>query len=213
MVLLSINDVECLSQVAKPFLEPKTANKVKFVYSDDPNTNKIMDDLFEMELVESAFGGKDDADFDVTKYAERMREDDKKIPLFWKPDGSLAATPLPVVTASPSLETTNSETESDESDVKVEKSSSPGEEDDARNPVLADWRIFFKIAGAWWTLTELNAILLQHCYREANKLADLLAQSALSSAISKSFGQCPMFVFLGKARHVLLLVKIGSFSL
>ncbi|KAL0432720.1 UNVERIFIED_CONTAM: CRAL-TRIO domain-containing protein C23B6.04c [Sesamum latifolium] len=118
--------------VAKPFLEPKTANKVKFVYSDDPNTNKIMDDLFDMELVESAFGGKDDADFDITKYAERMREDDKKIPLFWKADGSLAATSLPVVTASPSLETTNSETESDESDIKAEKSSSPGEEDDAR---------------------------------------------------------------------------------
>ncbi|KAL2242262.1 UNVERIFIED_CONTAM: CRAL-TRIO domain-containing protein C23B6.04c [Sesamum indicum] len=131
MVLLSINDV-ALFQVAKPFLEPKTANKVKFVYSDDPNINKIMDNLFDMELVESAFGGKDDADFDITKYAERMREDDKKIPLFWREDGSLAAAVLPVVTASPSLETTNSETESDESDVKAEKLSSPGEEDDAR---------------------------------------------------------------------------------
>lgn len=70
--------------VAKPFLEPKTANKVKFVYSDNPNTTKIMEDLFDMDVVESAFGGKDDADFNIAKYAERMKEDDKKIPLFWK---------------------------------------------------------------------------------------------------------------------------------
>ncbi|PIN17001.1 Phosphatidylinositol transfer protein PDR16 [Handroanthus impetiginosus] len=116
--------------VAKPFLEPKTANKVKFVYSNDPTTKKIMDELFDMELVESAFGGKDDADFDITKYAERMREDDKKIPSFWKTDGYPNATPQPAVIASPSLETTISESESDEIEAQAEKSTSPGEEDD-----------------------------------------------------------------------------------
>lgn len=67
-------------QLAKPFLEPKTANKVKFFYPEDPNSRKAMEDLFDMELVESAFGGKGgDADFDINKYAERMKEDDKKI--------------------------------------------------------------------------------------------------------------------------------------
>ncbi|KAL8491382.1 hypothetical protein ACS0TY_023129 [Phlomoides rotata] len=77
--------------VAKPFLEPKTANKVKFGYADDANTSKMMNELFDMEVVESAFGGKDNADFDITKYAERMREDDKRILSFWKMDAS----PLP----------------------------------------------------------------------------------------------------------------------
>lgn len=66
-------------QLAKPFLEPKTANKVKFFYPEDPDSRKAMEDLFDMELVESAFGGKGDADFDINKYAERMKEDDKKI--------------------------------------------------------------------------------------------------------------------------------------
>ncbi|KAK6116122.1 hypothetical protein DH2020_008391 [Rehmannia glutinosa] len=118
--------------VAKPFLEPKTANKVKFAYSDNPNTTKIMDELFDMELVESAFGGKDDEDFDITKYAERMREDDKKIPLFWKTDSHVAATPLPPVVASQSVHNSNSEPDSDElSDVQAEKSSSPGEDDES----------------------------------------------------------------------------------
>lgn len=114
-----------LFQVAKPFLEPKTANKVKFVYSDDPNTNKIMSDLFDIELVESAFGGKDVADFDITKYAERMREDDKKIPSFWKTEGYMAATPLPTVKASPGSENLNLKSDSEESDVQPEKTSCP----------------------------------------------------------------------------------------
>ncbi|KAK6130642.1 hypothetical protein DH2020_035617 [Rehmannia glutinosa] len=118
--------------VAKPFLEQKTANKVKFAYSDNPNTTKIMDELFDMELVESAFGGNDDADFDITKYAERMREDDKKIPSFWKTDGYPAATPPPPVIASPSVQNSNSEPDSDElSDVQAEKSSSRGEDDES----------------------------------------------------------------------------------
>jgi len=46
-------------KVVKPFLEPKTANKVKFVYSDDLNSKKIMEDLFDMEHLEFAFGGND----------------------------------------------------------------------------------------------------------------------------------------------------------
>lgn len=118
-----------LFQVAKPFLEPKTANKVKFAYTDDPNTNKIMTELFDMELVESAFGGKDDADFDIMKYAERMREDDKKIPSFWK-NGYLDSSPPPLVIGSPKLENSNSESDSDESDLQPNKSSSPAEEED-----------------------------------------------------------------------------------
>ncbi|XP_030948825.1 phosphatidylinositol transfer protein 3-like isoform X1 [Quercus lobata] len=69
--------------VVKPFLEPKTANKVKFVYSDDLNSKKIMEDIFDMEHLEFAFGGNDSMGFDINKYAERMREDDKKIPAFW----------------------------------------------------------------------------------------------------------------------------------
>ncbi|KAI6689344.1 hypothetical protein NL676_026172 [Syzygium grande] len=51
--------------VVKPFLEPKTYNKVKFVYSDDLNSKKIMEDLFDMDQLESAFGGNDATGFDI----------------------------------------------------------------------------------------------------------------------------------------------------
>ncbi|KAJ7965681.1 Random slug protein 5-like [Quillaja saponaria] len=69
--------------MVKPFLEPETYNKVKFIYSDDLYTKKIMEDLFNMDHLESAFGGNDNTEFDLSKYAERMREDDKKMSFFW----------------------------------------------------------------------------------------------------------------------------------
>ncbi|KAE9587155.1 putative CRAL-TRIO lipid binding domain-containing protein [Lupinus albus] len=62
-------------QMVKPLLETKTSNKVKFVYSGDHNTEKILEDLFDMNNLESAFGGENDTLFDVNKYAERMKED------------------------------------------------------------------------------------------------------------------------------------------
>ncbi|MBA0747339.1 hypothetical protein Gogos_004260 [Gossypium gossypioides] len=92
--------------VAKPFLEPKTQNKVKFVYTDDPNTKKIMEDLFEMEKLESAFGGNDDSGFDINKYAERMREEDKRVPAFWTKS---EAPPEPMPTSSVDLNSFDSD--------------------------------------------------------------------------------------------------------
>lgn len=96
--------------MAKPFLEPKTANKVKFAYSDDPNTNKMLNELFDMEVVESAFGGRDDEDFDINKYAERMREDDEKLYSLWKIGDGL---PLPP----PATKNSESNAKTDKSDV------------------------------------------------------------------------------------------------
>lgn len=117
-------------QVAKPFLDPKTASKVNFVYSDDPNSKKIMEELFDMRLLESAFGGDDKADFDVNKYAERMREDDQKLCSFWKKDSAVSAQPT-VVTTEPSLEPTNSESDSDALDEKVDKLSLDVDEEES----------------------------------------------------------------------------------
>ncbi|KAJ4701298.1 Random slug 5 [Melia azedarach] len=86
-------------KVVKPFLEPKTQNKVKFVYSDDLNTVKIMEDLFVMDQLESAFGGKDSSGFNINKYAERMREDDKRMPSFWATETPPSVAPQPALTS------------------------------------------------------------------------------------------------------------------
>ncbi|KAL6633534.1 hypothetical protein ACP70R_026205 [Stipagrostis hirtigluma subsp. patula] len=78
-------------KIASPILERKTFNKVKFVYSDRPDTMKIMEDLFNMDELECAFGGKNPATFNINDYAARMREDDKKMRLFWSPENSALA--------------------------------------------------------------------------------------------------------------------------
>lgn len=70
--------------IVKPFLEPKTRKKVKFVYTDEPSTRKIMEELFDMDQLESAFGGNSPEGFDVEKYAQRMKEDDEKRRCFWE---------------------------------------------------------------------------------------------------------------------------------
>ncbi|XAR48577.1 hypothetical protein NMG60_11031447 [Bertholletia excelsa] len=113
-------------KVVKPFLEPKTANKVKFVYADDPNTHKIMEDLFDVDQLESAFGGKDTEGFDVNKYAERMREDDKKMLSFWAngANASESINQLSFETES-SLNPATYESDSDATDEKADESSSP----------------------------------------------------------------------------------------
>lgn len=74
--------------VVKPFLEPKTYRKVKFVYSNDVNSKKIMEDIFDMDKLESSFGGNSQTKFNINDYASRMREDDKKMASFWTKETS-----------------------------------------------------------------------------------------------------------------------------
>lgn len=70
---------ESFMAMVKPLLEQKTFKKVKFVYSNDPQSIKIMESLFDMDKVESAFGGKNTAGFDCAAYAKRMKDEDKKM--------------------------------------------------------------------------------------------------------------------------------------
>ncbi|KAI3984238.1 hypothetical protein MKX01_011192 [Papaver californicum] len=65
--------------LVKPFFVATTTSKIKFVYSNDPESQKVMGDLFDMEKLESAFGGQNPKGFDHKEYGETMREDDKKI--------------------------------------------------------------------------------------------------------------------------------------
>lgn len=43
-----------------------------------------MEELFDMEQLESCFGGKRTESFDIQKYAQRMKEDDEKMCSFWE---------------------------------------------------------------------------------------------------------------------------------
>ncbi|XP_019071164.1 uncharacterized protein [Solanum lycopersicum] len=76
--------------LVKPFLEKRTYKKVKFVYPNDVDTQKVMEDLFDMEKLESCFGGKWTHDFDYVTYSNRMREGDKMMT-----DFVISGAPLP----------------------------------------------------------------------------------------------------------------------
>lgn len=65
--------------MVKPFIEFKTFQKVRFVYSNNPQSEKIMEELFDKDKLESAFGGRNSNGFDYEAYAQRMKEDDQKM--------------------------------------------------------------------------------------------------------------------------------------
>ncbi|RLN09512.1 random slug protein 5-like [Panicum miliaceum] len=109
-------------KMASPLLERKTRNKVKFVYSDRPDTMKIVEDLFNMDELECAFGGKNPATFNINDYAVRMREDDKKMPSFWSPENSALA-------SEPYLMSNQKPRESSSMGVKTEETESEKRED------------------------------------------------------------------------------------
>lgn len=62
----------------KPFLDSKTAKKVKFVYSNDPTSMKLVNDLFDQSTLEELL--KDD-NFSLEEYSKQMRQDDAKFGL------------------------------------------------------------------------------------------------------------------------------------
>lgn len=76
--------------MVKPFLEKRTYKKVKFVYPNAADTQKVMEDLFDMDKLESSFGGKWTQGFDFVAYSKRMREGDDKMT-----DFVISGAPLP----------------------------------------------------------------------------------------------------------------------
>lgn len=75
---------ETFFNVVKPFLDPKTQKKVKFVYPQDEESDKLMESRFDLDTLESNFGGKIASRFDKDDYAKIMKEDDLKTVLFWQ---------------------------------------------------------------------------------------------------------------------------------
>lgn len=62
-------------QIVKPFMDSRTAKKVKFVYKNDPASIKLLDEYFDSESVEAILN---EADFNIDEYAHKMRQDDTR---------------------------------------------------------------------------------------------------------------------------------------
>lgn len=87
-------------QIVKPFLDTKTARKVKFVYSNDPVSLKHLTDLFENDKVEAVL--RDD-NFNLEEYSKVMRLDDAKFALRRKlaEEASKSSIGVPAPTVAP----------------------------------------------------------------------------------------------------------------
>ncbi|KAJ7525128.1 hypothetical protein O6H91_17G037500 [Diphasiastrum complanatum] len=71
--------------IVKPFLDPKTYRKVKFVFKDAHGL-KLLEDVFDMEKLDAAFGGKSQTGFNFEEYGKQMVQDEVKRAEFWKLD-------------------------------------------------------------------------------------------------------------------------------
>ncbi|KAH8954643.1 hypothetical protein BDL97_08G090400 [Sphagnum fallax] len=99
---------ETFYTIVKPFLDPRTARKVKFVYSDDAESMKVLDTLFDKDKVDASLA---DDDFDLAEYAKLMQSDDEKAAVTWnlRGSGGGADTPHPIPNLSTlKLDTVNS---------------------------------------------------------------------------------------------------------
>ncbi|XP_045832910.1 phosphatidylinositol transfer protein 3-like isoform X1 [Trifolium pratense] len=70
-------------KAVKYFLDPKTAQKVKFVYPNNKDSVELMKSLFDMDNLPSEFGGKATLEYDHEEFSRLMTEDDVKTAKFW----------------------------------------------------------------------------------------------------------------------------------
>ncbi|XVE90301.1 hypothetical protein DITRI_Ditri20bG0066500 [Diplodiscus trichospermus] len=123
--------------IVKPFLEPKTYKKVKFVYSDDLKSQKVMEEIFDLDKLDTAFGGRNTAGFDYQAYAQQMKEDDIRKSNFL--DSSCSSSPPPsILSESHQLESPGLDHDSSTSD---EGGLSSSEEATPRNMECIDEKI------------------------------------------------------------------------
>ncbi|XP_061352540.1 uncharacterized protein LOC133297418 [Gastrolobium bilobum] len=97
--------------MVKPFLEPKTYKKVIFAYPDNPRSRMMMEELFDMDKLEYYFGGKNTNGMNYEAYAQKMRDDDRKMSDFIDSGCSTPSLIFPEVDESQQSEDNDSEDE------------------------------------------------------------------------------------------------------
>lgn len=71
-------------RIIRPFIDPVTYQKIKFIYSNQPDAMKFLEETFDLEVLEKTFGGRSTWEFNFEEYSNRMRQDDLKAEAFWR---------------------------------------------------------------------------------------------------------------------------------
>ncbi|CAL4944106.1 unnamed protein product [Urochloa decumbens] len=74
---------EAFWKIVKYFLDPKSIEKVKFVYLKDEESMKIMHKYIDPKVLPVEFGGKSNAVYNHEEYSELMTKDDIKMASIW----------------------------------------------------------------------------------------------------------------------------------
>ncbi|KAJ8762144.1 hypothetical protein K2173_007295 [Erythroxylum novogranatense] len=74
---------EAFWKVVKYFLDPKTFQKVKFVYPNNNDSVEVMKSFFDEENLPKEFGGKAILNYDHEEFSKMMVQDDLKTASFW----------------------------------------------------------------------------------------------------------------------------------
>ncbi|KAJ6852252.1 random slug protein 5-like [Iris pallida] len=84
---------EAFWKIIKYFLDPKTFQKVKFVYPKNEQSLEMMHQIFDVEILPVEFGGKKNVEYDHEEFSRLMAKDEIKAANIWESDNpSLAAT-------------------------------------------------------------------------------------------------------------------------
>ncbi|KAI3850236.1 hypothetical protein MKW92_018013 [Papaver armeniacum] len=74
---------EAFWKIVKYFLDPKTIQKVKFVYPNKKDSVDLMKSYFDMDNLPIELGGKANMQYDHEEFSRMMAEDDVKSATFW----------------------------------------------------------------------------------------------------------------------------------
>ncbi|CAN4080062.1 unnamed protein product [Withania somnifera] len=74
---------EAFWKVVKYFIDTKTFEKIKFVYSNNKDSMELMKTLFDTENLPSEFGGKATLNYDHEELSRLMAQEDVKTAKFW----------------------------------------------------------------------------------------------------------------------------------
>ncbi|XP_010263672.1 PREDICTED: random slug protein 5-like [Nelumbo nucifera] len=80
---------EAFWKVVKYFLDPKTFQKVKFVYPKNKDSVELMSSYFDVENLPTEFGGKAKLQYDHEEFSRLMAQDDVKAARVWGFDNKL----------------------------------------------------------------------------------------------------------------------------
>lgn len=79
------------AQIVKYFLDPKTCEKVKFVYPNKEESMEVLRKSFDFQMLPEDFGGESNVHYDHEEFARLMAKDDAKTAAIWGEDHAAGA--------------------------------------------------------------------------------------------------------------------------